>query len=453
MKVSIAVIKLVLRTNKVLADGSHPIMLRCSFNGMKEISTHYSVPAKFWDKKNELVKKGYPNYVMINFEIQRLKNEATERRNEFERLGEVYTPSMVLSPKKELSGHRNDLNGLIDDYIKEKGIKEATAYNWHYLGNLIKAFDGDNVIVNELKLAYVKKFIKWMQDERRLSDGVIKMVLSKVQGITNYAIRKGLMSPDDYPFKDFSINNKFKTASKLDYIHWRTLDVMKEMLMDEMIDSNGVRWTYRENTLDDLFDLESPMFAHFLFMSGVLWQGLAPVDLGHIEKKDINIREINGSNYFCWDGKRFKTGKSVKVRIKADTIYTGMMVRTLLMFNNSKWLFPILNGREDASENTRKHRISWVFAKCSPKLKEWFRAINEEVAKRNVENSDNIPLISMDCTYYSYRHSYAMAYMMKGGSPMALATLLGRSPNTLAQYITELKEEGDLADAVGIMDI
>ena len=38
MKVSIAVIKLVLRTNKVLSDGSRPIMLRVSFNGMKERS-------------------------------------------------------------------------------------------------------------------------------------------------------------------------------------------------------------------------------------------------------------------------------------------------------------------------------------------------------------------------------------------------------------------------------
>ena len=38
MKVSIAVIKLVLRTNKLLSDGTHPIMLRCSFNGMIEVS-------------------------------------------------------------------------------------------------------------------------------------------------------------------------------------------------------------------------------------------------------------------------------------------------------------------------------------------------------------------------------------------------------------------------------
>lgn len=42
MKTTIAVIRLVLRTNKVLSTKQHPIMLRCSFHGMKEVSTGYS---------------------------------------------------------------------------------------------------------------------------------------------------------------------------------------------------------------------------------------------------------------------------------------------------------------------------------------------------------------------------------------------------------------------------
>ena len=47
MKVSIAVIKLVLRTNKTLADGSHPIMLRVSFNCMKERVVMYTARHSF----------------------------------------------------------------------------------------------------------------------------------------------------------------------------------------------------------------------------------------------------------------------------------------------------------------------------------------------------------------------------------------------------------------------
>lgn len=41
MKVSIARIRLYLKEGKKLSDGSHPIMLMCSFNGRKEISTGY----------------------------------------------------------------------------------------------------------------------------------------------------------------------------------------------------------------------------------------------------------------------------------------------------------------------------------------------------------------------------------------------------------------------------
>lgn len=452
MKVSIARIRLYLKEGKTLADGSNPIMLMCSFNGRKEISTGYSCTPKYWDKKSECVKKNYPNWVMINHAIQQLKNEAIERRNEYERLGEVYTPQMILTPKKVLSGVRNDLNGLICDYINEKGLKENTSYNWKYLFNLISEFDNDKVIVNQLRLEYIKRFIKWMQVDKKLSDGVIKMVLSKVGAITNYAIEKGLMSGDDYPFKEFNYKQKFKTASKLDYIHWKTLDIMKEMLMDDIIVRNGNRWTYKDEVLDELMDKNSALFARFLFMEMVLLQGLAPVDICHILKSDIDVKTINGQDYYSWDGKRSKTLKAVKVRIPCHTTYTEVMVKTMLMFNQGEWFLPILNGLSmETSENSRKHRISNTLGVLSPKLKEWFRKVNEKVVRRNVEDGVDIPLIDMKCTFYSSRHSFAMMYMMKGGSPMNLATLLGRSPNTLSQYIKELSEEGDLVEAVSII--
>ena len=453
MRVSIARIRLYLKEGKTLADNSNPIMLMCSFNGRKEISTGYSCTPRYWDKKGECVKKNYPNFVMINHAINEMKNEAIERRNEYERLGEPYTPQMILSPRKSLSAVRNDLNGLISNYISEKGLKENTAYNWKYLFNLITEFDNKDVIVNQLRLDYVKRFIKWMQSDKKLSDGVIKMVLSKVGAITNYAIEKGLMSADDYPFKEWKYSLKFKSASKLDYIHWKTLDIMKEMLMDDIIVRNGNLWSYKDEVLDELMDKNSALFARFLFMSMVLWQGMAQVDLCHIRKEDIVVKTVGGKDYYCWDGKRSKTMKSVKVRIPCHTVYTDVLIKTMLMFNQGEWLLPVLNGLSlETSENSRKHRIGNTLGILSPKLKEWFQRVNEEVVKRNVENGGDIPLIDVSkCTYYTARHSYAMAYMSKGGSPMALATLLGRSPNTLAQYIKELEEESDLVDAVSII--
>ena len=84
-----------------------------SINGKSTRSTGYSCSLRFWDKKGECVKKGYPNFVMINHEIQKMKNDAIAVRNQYEALGESYTSDMVLRPRKVLCAVRNDLNSLM----------------------------------------------------------------------------------------------------------------------------------------------------------------------------------------------------------------------------------------------------------------------------------------------------------------------------------------------------
>ena len=123
------------------------------------------------------------------------------------------------------------------------------------------------------------------------------------------------------------------------------------------------------------------------------------------------------------------------------------------MFNdNCEWLFPVLKGlNADANNEKRQRRISNTMSALSPKLKDWFKVVNEKVVQHNVETNDNIPLIPNGCTLYAARHTFAMAYMAKGGSPIALATLMGRSANNLGQYITQLTEESDLVDAVSVI--
>ena len=43
-------------------------------------------------------------------------------------------------------------------------------------------------------------------------------------------------------------------------------------------------------------------------------------------------------------------------------------------------------------------------------------------------------------------------YLQKGGNVLALATLLGRSINSISVYVKQLNEEKDLADAISIID-
>ena len=445
MKVQIAVIKLVLRTNKTLSDGTHPIMLRVSFNGMKERSTGYSCSIKHWDKKNEMVKKGYPNWVMVNAQLKRLKDAAIARRDEYIASEMFYTPQMILSSPEKKEAIVGDLHSLIRAYIEEKGRRKKTIDNWKYAERLMTEYGVS--YVQEITLEKVKSFARWLSMEKKLSEGVIKTVLQKVSAIISFGMEKGLIKSNQ--MSNWKYGRELKNASKMDYIHWRTLELMKTLLLEELIDVNGKRWSYKEGVIDKLIDKKSDLFARYLFMTMVLWQGMAPVDIGHVRKEDIKIKSIKNEDWYCWDGKRSKTSKDIKVRIRCHTVYSQVMVNTMLMFNDGEWFLPLLNGMsKETLEDKRKKRISNCLVALSPKLKEWFTYVNGEIARRKVENKEVYQLIPMECTYYSARHSYAMMYMAKGGSPLALATMLGRSVNTLAQYVKLLEEDEDIVNDV-----
>lgn len=195
MRVSLAKIRLYLKTSKKLADGSHPIMLMCSFNGRKEVSTSCSCIPKYWDKKGECVKKGYPNWLVINSMIKKMKDDAIAIRDEYERLGEVYTPSMILSPKKVLSAVRSDLKALISEYIDEKGVDVSTAQKWWVVyRSVIKFNGGREVIVNEVDESFCRRYGRYLKDDCGLAVGTVRSYLTKLSAIFHYCVMKGILS-------------------------------------------------------------------------------------------------------------------------------------------------------------------------------------------------------------------------------------------------------------------
>lgn len=293
MRVSIARIRLYLKTGKTLADGTHPIMLMCSFNGRKEVSTCYSCDVKHWDKKSECVKKGFPNWVVINHEINKLKQEAILRRAEYERLQEVYTPSMILCPRKSLSAVRNDLNGLIREYIDEKHLMNKTVEKWWVVYRSLVRFSGnEKLVVNELDESFCRRYASYLESEG-LGVGSIRSYLGKIGAICHYAISKGLMT--SYPFSGWKYHLSYRESKSELYINHRSMDVMLSMFLDEVIErtENGM-WHYRDNVLDELMDIHSSVYAHYLFVVGYYMKGLSPVDLSLLKKVDLKVLEIRG---------------------------------------------------------------------------------------------------------------------------------------------------------------
>lgn len=445
MKTTIATINLYLRTAKKLADGTFAIYLRCNFHGMYEVPTHYSVLQKYWDKKNQIVKKGCPNYATINIEIQKLKNKAIKRRDDFIKNEFPYTPKMVLQDLHvDLSGNSNKCVDLIAKYLNEKSPQKSTVNNWNHMKHLLVEYSNKDIIVNEVNVKFVKGFANFMLD-KGISESTCNTLCGKLSCLMNYSVQLGLVNKN--PFKEWKYYKVLKRKNSTLYIHPKSIEVMKEMFFNECCVLNGDKWHYRDdnNIVERLINRRTPLFAKYLYLCGVLFNGLAPIDLCQIKAKDIQIKTINNNDYYAWDGKRQKTNIDVKVRIKRD-IYSNFMIQTMQMFRKGEYLLPVLDEAENYNREQKVNRVKKTLNDLSPYLREWFEEVNVEIINRNVKDNTNVPLIDKNCTYYSYRHSYAMQYLINGGSILKLATRLGRSVNTISAYVQHLKEETDLVD-------
>lgn len=444
MRTSIAVIRLVLRTNKVLSDGTHPIMLRVNWRGMKERSTGYSCSVKYWDKKNEQVKKGYPNFVMVNYELKKLKDAAIRKRDSFVASGESYTPSMILEKEEVKDIIRNDLKGLIERYIQEKGVKSRTVEHWWVVYHSIESMTGrSDILVNEVNEAFCRRYAKYLEDEGK-RDCTIRSYLSKVGALCHYAIDNGLMSV--YPFTKWRYNRVYQEAKREYYIHYRSLNVLKDIFIDYCIEyyGNG-SWKYRDGIIDELMNRNSKIYGLMLYIAGIVYKGLAPIDISYLVKEDISVIRVGDRDYWKIDGNREKTGMKYKIRIEKDDILSRLCVDTYLMFHNEpgNYLFPTMDGFIGKHRNKR---VNNTYMYHTEHLQEWFMKCNEEIVKRNVRDGDNIPLIDVEhCNYYSYRHSVVMMEIQKPNCNfLALAQMIGKSSRTLYQYISELTNDEDL---------
>lgn len=440
MKVSIAVIKLVLRTNKVLADGTHPIMLRVSFNGMRERSTGYSCLPRFWDKRGECVKKGYPNFVIVNSELKKQKDEAIARRDRFIASDEVYTPSMILAREEVRNAVTNDFCGLIGRYIDEKGLESKTIEKWNIVRrNVIKYCGRNDLLINEINEAFCRKYCRWLEGNG-LASGSIKSYMGKIVALLHYAVGLGLI--DKYPLENWKYHKDYRESKSELYIHSRSMDVMIEMFLDEVIVRDGSMWHYRDDRINELLDIHSELYSHYLYIIGYYLCGLAPVDISLYKKKDIKVRDVNGKSYYYFNGHRSKTSVEYRFYIPMGCVESNVLIRTMLMFNDgTEYFLPTLKGY--VGKDIKK-RVNNLYTYHSDNLVSWFQKINERIVQLNIENNDNIELIDLECRYYSYRHSRIMTEIQrKDVNLLKIATITGKSVKTIHQYVT-LLSEGDL---------
>lgn len=445
-KISSASIRLVLKKNRSNALGENPIYIVVCFNGRKEKSTGVFIQERYWNPLREEIRKGVANAPVLNKMINDIKQRVIAKKNEFEYAGKQYTSSMLLEEDivQDLSANGNEYRRIYRLYLEEMASSSNTVRLYDYTFNVLKKYFGrDDFLLNDITLANIKKLINSLD----LEDNSIRGICGRIGAIWNFGIRKGIVDSSDYPFRDFVYSQKYKKDNRTYYIDEVNLVKLKDYFIDSCLDISGGLFSYKAGIESRLMKRSSKEFALLFFLMCYRLNGSSPIDVALLKGENCSRVNISGEDYWKVEFKRKKTGIPVVCLLKRDII-TMVCFEHYLGRCNGGYIYPVL---KDGIEGKQITNSMGKF--CSDAVK-WLREVSKEVNEAtisvNAENGLEEPLIDCDAIcLYSARHSFANSYLAQPkASIAALASLMARSPNTIATYIHQLKGDKEVADAV-----
>ena len=450
-KLSSASIRLVQKMNRQNKNLEFPIYIVVCFHGRVEKACGVSCLQKDWDSKREIVKRSCSNSVVLNKMLYDIKNRVIQRKNDFEFHGKVYTANMLLEDYRiDYNGNSNVFRDVMNRLCNERRLKDKTKYSYIYCHRKLSEYCGkDDFLVDEVNLSFVKGFLSWCD----VSDETKRGICGSIASVWNYAISKDLVDSKDYPFKEWKFTQKLKPKGRDYFLDKSHIKKLMDYWLDLVVDRDGNRWSYKDGAWEKLGNRNSKEFGILWFLLMYKLNGSAPIEITKLKLSDCRRISINGEDYWAIDFKRQKSGTSVQVRWKRD-MFAVIGLEHFMGRSTNGYVYPIIMDAD--CEDYKMLKDSWH---CSESAIKWvrkaFEEINQKTIEKNVMEGSNEPLVECErVVMYTARHSFACHYLNSEGSTVAgLATLMARSPNTIAQYVHQLTNDEEIASMVDSMVI
>nr|WP_321485533.1 site-specific integrase [uncultured Draconibacterium sp.] len=385
--------KNVLRSKK-LSYGKYPIYLRIS-KDRKSIffRTPYTAEAKEWDSKKGIFKQNATNYLNKNRVLFKLIDQATNVVTELQQKKSSYTLTDVERAIRVESNpaYQNVYkfwDELIDEMIKAGRTGNAQVNRDTY--NSVKKYNKKKVLnFNDITPTFLDKYEVYLRS-RNGTDGGISVRMRTLRALFNFAIKRGLIKPDNYPFKSYRISKLKGKGAK------------RALTYDDVV----------KIVNKDLGEHPELVDARNYFVFSFYTRGMNYADMMKLEWKDV----IDGQIYYT----RSKTKANFRIKILPP-------VQKILNYykehqNGSKYVFPILL-KDDMSPTQIENRKKKTLTRYNQKLKEIAKLCKFE---KNVSS-------------YVARHSYANSLKQKGVSTDIISESMGHQNLAITQaYLKEL---------------
>lgn len=446
-KVLSASIRLVQKKNRMNRNGEYPIYIVISFNGRVEKTTGVSVGVRHWDAKREIIKPSCPNAPVLNKILSDIKQRCIDRKNEYEIAGKSYVPAMLLKDSIiDFSAKDNLFSTLSTAIMNERRLKEKTCCKYRYaLKKLRKYFGRDNVVIDELTTASVKAFCDWLT----VNDSTKRDICSCIASVWNYAIKKKMVSKEDYPFNDFRFTFKYKSGVRVYYLEKVHMKMLYDYWLDMVIEWKSENmWTYKDGVFERLRKRSSAEFSILWFLLCYKLNGSAPIEIAMLKGTSCKRISIDGQDFWAIDFKRQKTNTDVHVRLKRD-VFSIIGLEHFLGTSTNGYVYPIVRRMD-----RNILRQSWKASEtCILKVREALKVLNGRIIQDNVDKGSETPLIDVESVvYYTARHSFASHYLNSPGSTVnGLASLMARGVSTIGTYVHQLTQDKEIAEAVEVL--
>ena len=476
MKTEKATINLVLRTNKTLADGTHPIMLRVNWRGKRaEKSCGFSCKEANWSATSGCLKiRGkdvISNAEIINTIIQAEKHKAENVLNTLIIENKAYTAQMIIDYLKEDgkgAKYTKDLDDLVTEYIRVNRLKAETVASIDGIIKHFKAYYGkDSVYLADVSKANAVGFGRWCAD-KGFKNNTIRTHIQKMRALYRYAV--DIEAVKDNPFNGIKEGKMYAAENNKQALTKEALDLFRYFYLTKL-DSWG-----KGKSDKKFFVIGHKIFACNVFFMCYEFQGLALIDMAKLRGVNFDTTRMTDktNRYIEIHTKRSKTRKDVPIAVKMNDFNAPLITPYIFYMADNDFFLPILKGSDDTDKKILV-KMRYATSAINRNLKEVWKEYNtwlmdlvekysdkplpkklcegwfdhQLVKNRNI-NKETVSDFSINenTTLYSARHTFATIFInSEGAKTVELAQMMGRSVSGIDRYIKELMSIEDVLKA------
>ena len=400
-------LQLVLRKDKTNKKGLAPIYIRLTQNReTKFISLKEYIDPVFWNPNNNKVKRSHPNSSKLNYLLERKLAEYKDILYKAE-LGNM--PYDLKSVAKAAKGedHKNllpffyarikrfELAGEINNSKKLLGI----------YSKIKKYIDSDTLLFQEVTYLWIDNYVEYLRTNKKNMGSTIHGNIKELKTVFNEAIKKGVISPEDFKFKDFSIKQE---KPKIEFLE----DNEREIIEGLPLEPNSNNYYTRE-----------------MFVFAMWTEGIRISDLLLLKWDDY----INGHVLLHTE----KNEKPLKIKVPEKGI--EILKRMKIANNTSEYVFPFMERYFLKNPDQHRHNgirsCSLTINKC---LKKLMKADDTRITK--------------SLHFHMSRHTFAVRALRKGISLHIVSKLLAHAKIQQTMVYVHLVDE-DLDKAMDLFDL